>query len=124
MSDQAPKKQLLHLVLGGELTHLDDIEYMLLELGAKDGAEIARRPQTDTLVRIYGIFMAGSHDASILARRAMLATRFPEFYAKEALPWLREAMEAVGFKGIRTEWWHFSYQSKNWPLSDYVWPCE
>ena len=37
---------------------------------------------------------------------------------------LREAMEAVGFKGIRTEWWHFSYQSKDWPLSDYVWPCE
>ena len=27
MSDQAPKKQLLHLVLGGELTHLDDIEF-------------------------------------------------------------------------------------------------
>jgi D-alanyl-D-alanine dipeptidase len=36
---------------------------------------------------------------------------------------LRETMEAVGFKGIRTEWWHFSYQSKQWPLSDYVWPC-
>jgi hypothetical protein len=27
MSDQAPKKQLLHLVLGGELTQLDDIEF-------------------------------------------------------------------------------------------------
>ncbi|MBC7774804.1 MAG: peptidase M15, partial [Phycisphaerae bacterium] len=37
---------------------------------------------------------------------------------------LRETMEAVGFKGIRTEWWHFSYQSKDWPLSDYVWPCD
>jgi len=37
---------------------------------------------------------------------------------------LREAMAAVGFKGIRTEWWHFSYQSKVWPLSDYVWPCD
>lgn len=37
---------------------------------------------------------------------------------------LREAMESVGLKGIRTEWWHFSYQSKNWPLSDYVWPCD
>ncbi|MDX1910439.1 MAG: D-alanyl-D-alanine dipeptidase [Saprospiraceae bacterium] len=36
---------------------------------------------------------------------------------------LRETMEAVGFKGIRTEWWHFSYQAKKWPLSDYVWPC-
>jgi D-alanyl-D-alanine dipeptidase len=36
---------------------------------------------------------------------------------------LRETLEAVGFKGIRTEWWHFSYQSKKYPLSDYVWPC-
>ena len=27
MSDQAPKKQLLHLVLGGELSRLDDIEF-------------------------------------------------------------------------------------------------
>jgi zinc D-Ala-D-Ala dipeptidase len=37
---------------------------------------------------------------------------------------LRETLEAVGFKGIRTEWWHFSYQRKSWPLSDYVWPCD
>lgn len=37
---------------------------------------------------------------------------------------LRAAMEAEGFKGIRTEWWHFSYQGKNFDLSDYVWPCE
>ena len=36
---------------------------------------------------------------------------------------LRETLEAVGFKGIRTEWWHFSYQSKTFPFSDYVWPC-
>ncbi len=36
---------------------------------------------------------------------------------------LRQALEAVGFKGIRTEWWHFSYQGKDFPLSDYVWPC-
>jgi hypothetical protein len=27
MSDQAPNKQLLHLVLGGELSRLDDIEF-------------------------------------------------------------------------------------------------
>lgn len=27
MSDQAPQKQLLHLVLGGELARLDDIEF-------------------------------------------------------------------------------------------------
>ena len=36
---------------------------------------------------------------------------------------LREALDAVGFKGIRTEWWHFSYQAKDYALSDYVWPC-
>ncbi len=36
---------------------------------------------------------------------------------------LRQTMEAVGFRGIRTEWWHFSYQGKNYELSDYVWPC-
>lgn len=37
---------------------------------------------------------------------------------------LRETLEAVGFKGIRTEWWHFSYQLKTYPLADYVWPCK
>ena len=37
---------------------------------------------------------------------------------------LREALENVGFKGIRTEWWHFSYRHKTYPLSNYVWPCE
>lgn len=37
---------------------------------------------------------------------------------------LAETLEAVGFKGIRTEWWHFSYQKKNYPLSEFVWPCE
>lgn len=37
---------------------------------------------------------------------------------------LRETLAAVGFKGIRTEWWHFSFQGKNYPLSDYVWPCD
>ncbi len=36
---------------------------------------------------------------------------------------LRETLAAVGLKGIRTEWWHFSFQGKSWPLSDYVWPC-
>lgn len=37
---------------------------------------------------------------------------------------LRETLAAVGFKGIRTEWWHFSFQGKDYPLSDYVWPCQ
>jgi zinc D-Ala-D-Ala dipeptidase len=37
---------------------------------------------------------------------------------------LRRVMEEAGFKGIRTEWWHFSYQGKDYALSDYVWPCK
>jgi zinc D-Ala-D-Ala dipeptidase len=37
---------------------------------------------------------------------------------------LRETLEKAGFKGIRTEWWHFSYQLKQYSLSDYVWPCK
>jgi D-alanyl-D-alanine dipeptidase len=36
---------------------------------------------------------------------------------------LTETMTAVGFKGIRTEWWHFSFQGKNYPLSDFLWQC-
>jgi hypothetical protein len=27
MSEQTPSKQLLHLVFGGELTHIDDVEF-------------------------------------------------------------------------------------------------
>jgi zinc D-Ala-D-Ala dipeptidase len=37
---------------------------------------------------------------------------------------LRSAMEAAGFEGIRTEWWHFSYRTGKYDLSDYLWPCE
>jgi D-alanyl-D-alanine dipeptidase len=37
---------------------------------------------------------------------------------------LQKTMESVGFKGIRTEWWHFSFQKKQFPLADYVWPCD
>jgi zinc D-Ala-D-Ala dipeptidase len=36
---------------------------------------------------------------------------------------LRKKMEQYGFEGIRTEWWHFSYKSKSYPLSNYRWPC-
>lgn len=46
----------------------------------------------------------------------------PQVLANRRL--LQQTMSAVGFKGIRTEWWHFSLQGKNWPLSDYVWPCD
>lgn len=37
---------------------------------------------------------------------------------------LRGVMESVGFKGIRTEWWHFSYTIKGYELSDWVWICK
>lgn len=36
---------------------------------------------------------------------------------------LKEAMLAHNFKGIRTEWWHFSYQGKAYSLSDMLWKC-
>jgi len=36
---------------------------------------------------------------------------------------LRSTMEKYGFSPIRTEWWHFSYGGKNYPLSDFVWKC-
>ncbi len=39
---------------------------------------------------------------------------------------LQQTMESVNFKGIRTEWWHFSYRAdlNLYPLDDYVWECE
>ncbi len=37
---------------------------------------------------------------------------------------LRGVMAQVGFKGIRTEWWHFAYQNKKYDLSDWVWQCK
>ncbi|NND31614.1 MAG: M15 family metallopeptidase [Saprospiraceae bacterium] len=36
---------------------------------------------------------------------------------------LRDLMQEVGFKHIRTEWWHYSYQIKNYEVSDFRWPC-
>lgn len=36
---------------------------------------------------------------------------------------LRKTMLDAGFEGIRTEWWHFSYRKKAFPLSDFVWDC-
>lgn len=37
---------------------------------------------------------------------------------------LKESMESIGFKAIRTEWWHYSYQGKSYEISDMVWNCE
>jgi D-alanyl-D-alanine dipeptidase len=36
---------------------------------------------------------------------------------------LKESMESIGFKGIRTEWWHYSYRGKSYEISDMVWNC-
>ncbi len=37
---------------------------------------------------------------------------------------LRETLEKVGLKGIRTEWWHFSYSKKSYELSSWLWKCK
>ena len=37
---------------------------------------------------------------------------------------LRSTLENHGFKAIRTEWWHYSYTQKRYPLSDWIWNCE
>lgn len=36
---------------------------------------------------------------------------------------LKKVMEENGFDPIRTEWWHYSYTSKSYPLDAWVWPC-
>ncbi len=37
---------------------------------------------------------------------------------------LKKTLESVGFKGIRTEWWHFSFGKKDYELSSDLWECE
>ena len=37
---------------------------------------------------------------------------------------LKAALLAEGFKGIRTEWWHFAYPGTAAPLSAWEWPCK
>ncbi len=43
---------------------------------------------------------------------------------KENRHLLKSTLEAVGFKSIRTEWWHYSYRNAKYPLADMVWECE
>lgn len=45
----------------------------------------------------------------------------PEILANRKL--LKETMYAVGFRHIRTEWWHYSYTRASYPISDWVWEC-
>jgi zinc D-Ala-D-Ala dipeptidase len=36
---------------------------------------------------------------------------------------LKNVMIKYGFKPIRTEWWHYSYQKKSFPLCSVLWEC-
>ncbi len=36
---------------------------------------------------------------------------------------LKNVMSDHGFRWIRTEWWHYSYQLKSYPLADALWHC-
>ncbi len=37
---------------------------------------------------------------------------------------LKNIMAKYGFRAIRTEWWHYSYVKKVFPLSNILWDCE
>ncbi len=37
---------------------------------------------------------------------------------------LRQTMQKYGMEPIRTEWWHFSYRKKKYPLARWVWDCD
>jgi D-alanyl-D-alanine dipeptidase len=36
---------------------------------------------------------------------------------------LTAALKKVGFKDIRTEWWHYAYIKKQYGLADWLWDC-
>ncbi len=37
--------------------------------------------------------------------------------------YLKERMASMGFKHIRTEWWHYSYTTGSYAMADFVWDC-
>ena len=37
---------------------------------------------------------------------------------------LKSVMEKHGFKPIRTEWWHYSFRSKIYPIDSWAWSCD
>ncbi len=45
----------------------------------------------------------------------------PDILANRKL--LKETMFAVGFRHIRTEWWHYSFTKASYPVSDWLWDC-
>lgn len=36
---------------------------------------------------------------------------------------LKELMESLDLKPIRTEWWHYSYQKEKYEISEMIWKC-
>ncbi|MEZ4911258.1 MAG: M15 family metallopeptidase [Saprospiraceae bacterium] len=46
----------------------------------------------------------------------------PQVLKNRAL--LRKVMENYGFQGIRTEWWHFSFNSGKYNLEEDLWTCQ
>lgn len=49
-------------------------------------------------------------------------TELPDPIQKRRLL-LKNTMERHGFRSIRTEWWHYSFGEKFYPLSDMLWKC-
>lgn len=45
----------------------------------------------------------------------------PDIQANRTL--LKTTMERHGFRSIRTEWWHYSFKGKEYPLEAWLWPC-
>lgn len=37
---------------------------------------------------------------------------------------LKKTMADVGMKFTTTEWWHYSYRAKTFPIADWVWECK
>jgi D-alanyl-D-alanine dipeptidase len=37
---------------------------------------------------------------------------------------LKTMMEEIGFRAIRTEWWHFSYKGELMEIDDWEWNCD
>ena len=37
---------------------------------------------------------------------------------------LKTVMEQNRFRSIRTEWWHYSFVGKEFPIADWVWKCD
>ncbi len=37
---------------------------------------------------------------------------------------LKDTMAKHGFRSTRTEWWHYSYAKRSYPISKMEWPCD